>query len=269
MKPAVYDKLCRIVYDEAGISLGADRQELVTTRLGKRLRALRLPDESAYLDYLEQEPSELMGLIDVITTNFTSFNRGGEHFQIMSDYLSTLVEGGQRRLRLWSAAASTGVEAYSMLMALAERYPLDSLDVRVLGTDISTTALSSAIEGVYSEKQIEPVPVAARQRYFDRTRSDKGDFWTVSHELKSRCVFRIMNLAKPPFPLRGPLDIIFCRNVMIYFDNHVRQVLVSELERLLRPGGILFIGHSETLTGLRTGFTVAGAACYRKPEGGM
>lgn len=268
MKAKVYDTFREIVYETSGISLGPDKQELVAARVGKRLRHLALGSEEEYLDLLRRDPDEIVGLLDVISTNFTGFFRGQDHFDLAAARFGEWVAGGQQRFRIWSAASSTGVEAYSLLMALDQVKSLERLDVRILATDISTRALAQAQAACYPEKVIGPVPPELRRRYFDESKVEGETRWTVKAALRERVVCKRLNLSRPPFPMSGPLDLVFCRNVMIYFDHPVRQRLIAEIERLVRPGGLLFVGHSETLTGIATSFVGLQAAAYVLPGGG-
>ncbi len=242
-----------IIYHQAGIHLTERKRALVTARLSKRLRFLGFSDYGKYLDYVisDQSGTELAELIDAIATNVTSFFREREHFCLMDSFYRAWYDEGQRRFRLWSAACSTGEEPYSMAITLQESGRLQGADVKILATDISSKVMRIAKEGVYSAGKLETVSQPVLNAYFRKTGTKKDvEEYQVQQVLKDMILYRRLNLAAPPFKLKGPLDMIFCRNVMIYFERRTRCRLVEEFGRLLRPGGYLFVGHAESLTGL-------------------
>lgn len=271
MNQALFQRFADLAYQRAGIALHEGKQTLVEARVGKRLRALDLPDAASYLDFLEADRSgdELVQFLDVITTNFTSFYREPDHFEVLDKALRRCVEQGAGRIRLWSAASSTGEEPYSIALTLLGATEHARVDARILATDLSTRALARAAEGIYSDKALNTVPPGLRERHFSPAgRNRQGDAqFQISSEIKRLLLFKRLNLATPPFPMPGPLDAVFCRNVMIYFDRPVRQRLVAAIEGLLKPGGLLFIGHTETLTGLSTGLRTVRPSIYQKPGG--
>jgi len=270
MEAQVFEELCGIARQRAGIALKAGKEALVEARIGKRLRALGLPDEKAYLKHLQQDSSgdELICFLDAISTNYTSFLREHDHFDQLTAWAKSDAVRSRSRLRIWCAAAATGEEPYTIAITLSEALERHDVDFKILATDISTKALHTAIAGCYPKRTIEPLPHALRNRYLLPIAGAGAEpTYEVCSAVKERIVFRRLNLSTPPFPMQGPLDVVFCRNVMIYFDQRTRQGLVSEIERLLRPGGILFTGHSETLTGIRTGLTVIKPSVYHKFHG--
>jgi chemotaxis protein methyltransferase CheR len=237
--------------------------------VSKRLRALSLAGEEAYLDYLQNDTSgaELMCFLDAISTNYTSFMRERDHFDMLAQWVGQDLILTRSRLRLWCAAASSGEEPYSIAITMLDALDGRDLDFRILATDISTKVLTAAVAGRYPEKAVEPLSRAQRARYLQKIGSEvTGAEYEVRPGVKERIVFRRLNLSRLPFPMKGPLDVVFCRNVMIYFDRPTRQALVTEIDRLLAPGGILFIGHSETLAGIRTVLKAVRPSVYRKPE---
>lgn len=265
MNPTAYEKLRRIVYDQSGITLKDGKTSMVAARISQRIRALNLEDELAYVEYVEQSlDQEIVQLLDVISTNVTSFFRENHHFDFVRQQMQQWLSQGQNRFRFWSAASSTGEEPYSLAMTLQDvisesgRKP----DVKILATDISTRVLAHAERGEYSETQVEPVSAKLRSRYLGR--AEQPGRYRVSPSLRQMIVFRRMNLSQPPFPMRGPMDIIFCRNVMIYFDQKVRDGLLKEFHRLLRPDGYLIVGHAESLTQTKVEFSRVGSSVYRK-----
>ena len=270
MSPALFQAFRQLAYDQAGIALRESKRELVSARIAKRLRALELTDPEQYLARLRDDATgeELIHFLDAISTNFTSFFREPDHFETLRDEVERLEQRGQTRFRIWCAASSTGEEPYTLAMTLAEALDADAIDWRLLATDISVRALELASTGTYAESRLDDVPQALCRRYFTRVPgATSGEpQLRVVPSLREHIVFKRLNLALPPFALKGPLDAVFCRNVMIYFDAPVRQRLVAEFERLVRPGGLVIVGHSETLNGLDTGLEVVRPSVYRKPE---
>lgn len=265
MEPRVFRKFCAIAHQKAGIHLKPGKEALVSARVAKRLRVLHLPNEQAYLEYLENDESgeELISFLDVISTNFTSFMREREHFHSLIEYVTENTPCSGSQFKLWCAAASSGEEPYTIAVTLSDVLPNGSSGFRLLATDISTNVLGKAIEGVYRKEAVEPLTAEQRRKYFIK---QADNTYQVIPELKEPIVFRRLNLSTPPFPMNGPLDIVFCRNVMIYFDHKTRQALISEIERLLTPGGVLYTGHSETLAGIDTGLKMLKPSIYRKPK---
>jgi len=268
MTHSVFDALRRLAYDEAGIAIRENKQTLVSARIAKRMRECGISTEREYLAFLEGDKSgqEMVRFLDAISTNFTSFFREPDHFQLFEEEIRRLVEKGSKTLRIWCAAAATGEEPYSLAITLAEAVHGTGADWRLLASDFSVSALRTAAEGVYPTSRLAQVPPGLRARYFAEQSASAGEEAQsrVANDLRGRVLFKRVNLATPPFPMRGDLDVVFCRNVMIYFDNAVRQRLVGEIERLLRPGGLLVVAHSETLNGIRSGLRTVQPSVYRK-----
>lgn len=264
IKKATFDRIRDIVYDSAGIALSDRKEALVAARVSKRMRVLGLPDYETYLTFLEDNPTEMVGLLDTISTNVTSFFREPHHFEFIADELERWYGDGQRRFRFWSAACSTGEEPYSLAMVVRETLPFDDVDARILASDISTQVLDACRAGEYGPRHIDPVPQDLRNRWFTENTLNKQKSWTVSADLQRMIVFRRLNLSTPPFPMTGPLDAVFCRNVMIYFDDPVRMRLLEEILKLLKPGGYLVVGHAESLAGMISEFKYVRPSVYRK-----
>lgn len=268
----MHDKLFQafrdLAYGEAGILLSPSKESLVSSRIQKRVRDLGLAGEAEYLAHLQADQSgqELIRFLDAISTNFTSFFREPEHFQVLAEEARALLEQGKKPIRLWCAAAATGEEPYSLAITLAEVLG-ESWDFRILATDISVKALETASDGRYPLSRLAQVPRGLRDKYFvkDSGPNQEEPVYRVSPALRSRIVFKRLNLAAPPFPLNGELDVVFCRNVMIYFDRTVRQRLVQEVERLLKPNGLFVVAHAETLSGVHSGFLAKKPSIYRRP----
>lgn len=264
MEAETFDRLREIVYDTSGISLGPKKEALVSARVGKRMRVLGITDFTDYLKYLDKHGDEVVGLLDAVSTNVTSFFRESHHFEYVAEEAANAYEAGQRRFRYWSAACSTGEEPYSLAMVLRETLPYPDLDLRILATDICTDAIAKCEDATYEARKVEPVPQDLRDRWFKPARRDGEPAFQVKHELRKLLVVRRMNLSQPPLPMKGPLDAVFCRNVMIYFDDAVRLRLLEEINRLLRPGGLLYVGHAESLAGMISDFKFVRPSIYRK-----
>ncbi|HVO19346.1 MAG TPA: protein-glutamate O-methyltransferase CheR [Anaeromyxobacter sp.] len=266
MEQDTFQQFQQLAYQKAGIFLRPGKAALVQARLAKRLRELGLATERDYLDHLKADGGdELVLFLDAISTNFTKFFREPDHFEALARDVEVLLSSGQARFRIWCAGCSSGEEPYTVAMVLEPL--LQARDWKVLATDISTRVLSRAAEGVYSEEEVEPIPAALRQRFLEPMGEEQGAArYAMARRLRERITFHRLNLANRPYPMKGPLDAVFCRNVMIYFDRPMRAGLVGEIERLLRPGAHLFIGHSETLNGIDTRLRSERPSVYRLPE---
>ncbi len=263
MEKETFQAFQEIAYARAGIFLRPGKAALVQARLARRLRELGLASEREYLDRLRADAGEeLVLFLDAISTNFTKFFREPDHFDTLRDHLGALRAAGQRRFRIWCAGCSSGEEPYTAAMVLDP--VLEGSDWRILATDLSTRVLAHAADGVYGADEVEPIEPALRARYL--VPAGDGAKLRVSPRLRERIVFRRLNLAERPYPMTGPLDAVFCRNVMIYFDRKMREGLVGEIARLLRPGAPLFVGHSETLNGIPSHLRSERPSVYRSPE---
>jgi len=266
METSTFRRFCSIAYEKAGITLGDSKEALVEARVGKRMRALGVANEKDYLALLEKDPSgeEIVQFLDVISTNHTSFFREPDHFEFLRSVLCDWRREGMRRLRVWSAASSTGEEPYTIAFTIADALEGADVDWRILASDISTKVLAKAEVGTFADAKLTGLARGELNRFFERG-PDK-DERTVRPALRAKIAFRRLNLVTPPYPMRGPFDIIFCRNVMIYFDQLVRQRVISGMERLLRPGGYLLIGHAEALSGVRTGLRMIRPSVFLQSE---
>jgi len=266
MNKATFNNFIQIIYERSGITLKEGKEALVSARVGKRMRELNIDNHRSYLDYLMQDDSngEIVHLIDVISTNVTSFFREAEHFDFLGKFVSNWFSQGQRRFRFWSGACSSGEEPYSMAITLHEIMKDRDVEMRILATDISTRILKKAMEGIYSVKKLKTIPENQIKRYFNRHSDNHDVTYSAKTSLREMIVFSRLNLSNPPFPMHGPFDIIFCRNVMIYFDNRIRKNLIDEIYRLLRPGGYLIVGSSESLAGKIGDFKLVKPSIYLK-----
>mgnify|MGYP000329507475 CR=1 FL=1 len=260
-----FTQFADLIYEKAGIYLSSQKQALVSSRLGKRMRKLGLNDYRAYYKHIrdDETDTELVHLLDAISTNVTQFYREPRHFDLFRDLLNRWEKEGQRRFRFWSAGCSSGEEPYTI--AITARKTLQSVqDTKILATDISSTILEQARRGEYEPKRIEQVPDSVLRAFFRKYTKGGNTVYQITEDISSMITFARLNLATPPFPMQGPLDVVFCRNVMIYFDNEVRRRLLNEIYRLLKPGGYLMVGHSESLSGILSEFKVVEPAVYRK-----
>ncbi len=255
------------IYEKTGIVLKDHKKNMVYSRLSRRLRELGVPTFSSYCDLLKspEGAGEVGYLINAITTNLTKFFRESHHFEHLADVfvpeMTHLFKArGSNRLRIWSAGCSSGEEPYSIAMTLAQAMPsLKTYDVKILATDLDTSMVAKGKAGLYSSEAIENVSGGLRTRFF--TRASGGSQFQASDDMKSLIVFKQLNLLGQ-WPMSGPFDAIFCRNVMIYFDEATKAKLIARFGKLLRPGGWLYIGHSETLLDTQSKFQLHGRTTY-------
>jgi chemotaxis protein methyltransferase CheR len=258
-----------LIYERCGIVLSNEKQALLSSRIQKRLRAKGLASEKQYLEIIEIDASgeELIQLIDAISTNTTYFWREAEHFALFERILNDWKAEGKTHYRIWCAASSYGQEPYTLAMKVHQVLGASQFDARILATDISTKALKRASDGVYADEDIKKLPTQLRDKYFKQTESDDDalfSHWAVNKTVRELVLFKRLNLIEFPYPLKGPLDVIFCRNVMIYFDLSTRQKIIDEMTRLLAPGGFLFLSLSESLLGIVHSLERAGLSIFRK-----
>ncbi len=261
-----FKKIAELVYAKAGILLGPNKEALVQARVGKRMRQLGLTSFRDYARHVEVDDSgeEVTLLLDAIATNVTHFFREEKHFARLTQLLKQWAEEGQTRFRIWSAASSSGEEPYSIAMTVCNTLG-DTSDAKILATDISTKILAEAKRGLYDERDIQALPKGFASRFFRKQKTPTGVQYEVADTLRRMVTFARMNLSTPPFPMKGPFDVIFCRNVMIYFDNTVRKRLLDNCYSLLKPGGYLMVGHAESLSGMLSSFRSVEPAVYIRP----
>ncbi len=266
MNAATFQFFRDFVYRHTGIAISEDKEALVSSRVQRRIRHLALENEEAYAAHLrsDQDSKELEFLIDSVVINFTDFYREREHFELLEAEVQKAVQSGKTVLRVWSAAASTGEEAYSMALSILKAKGTAPLDVKILGTDISLQALGKAVEGSYPVSKITSVPDSLKNIFFQKETPKGIPCLKADDRLKAMIHFHRLNLARPPYPMKGPLDFIFLRNVMIYLDVPVRQGILSEVERLLKAGGHLLIGHTENLLGIRHSLKMISPSVFQK-----
>jgi chemotaxis protein methyltransferase CheR len=250
-----FARLAEYIYSQSGIKMPASKKTMLEGRLRRRQRATGADTLDQYCDYLfadDNLPVEGLHLINAVTTNKTDFFREPGHFDFMVDHaLPALAAGGVRRIRAWSAACSTGPEPYTIAMVLddyAERVP--GMSYGILATDLDTEVLESARAGIYPVDLVDPVPAALRRKYVMMSNDPRRRVARIAPQLRSAIGFARLNLMDDRYPVGEPMHLIFCRNVLIYFDKPTQRKVVSQLVELLAPDGYLFLGHSESITGL-------------------
>lgn len=261
-----YDFICGLVYERSRIDLGRDKQTLVSSRLNRRLRQLHLQDYSQYCQLLRSADGEeeLPYLLDRISTNHTNFFREIKHFEFLRH--SVLSRRAEKVFRVWSAACSSGEEPYSLAIWLAEHLaPAGSGRWQIEASDISTQVLELARQGIYEGGRLDSVSEEWLRRYFQRGLRDWEGRFRVKADLRARVRFHHLNLLQRDYPFAEPFQVIFCRNVMIYFDRPTQEELVARLAEMITPGGYLMVGHSESLSGVKHSLRLVQPAIYLKP----
>jgi chemotaxis protein methyltransferase CheR len=265
-----FSRLCRLIYDRAGIALGPDKRIMVESRIKRRLHALGMDSYGRYCDFLFDPRSmreELEHLFNVVTTNKTDFFREPRHFdflerQALPEFV-TRQDG--RPFTLWSAGCSSGEEPYTMAMVLSEFAATHAgFHFRILATDLSTNVLERAQRAVYTTETVAPIAPMLRQKYLLRSRDRSRNEVRITPELRQTIEFRRLNFMDDNYGLSEPVDGIFCRNVLIYFDRATQEAILGKLCRHLSPGGYLFVGHSETLHEMRLPVEPVAPALYRR-----
>jgi len=268
-----FNAISVLVRENFGINLTEKKRMLVKGRLNKRLHQMGHTNFQSYYDWIIQDPTGmgLLELVDKISTNHTMFFREAHHFlfleqEVLPGIAERMKRTGSRDLRVWCAGCSSGEEAYTIAMVLAENLGADFFTAGppILATDISLTVLETAIAGIYPPDRVEIVSRPLLEKYFETT--DDGQY-AVKDTLKKLVTFRRLNLMREHYPFKGRFDFIFCRNVMIYFDQTTKERLVMKMGRVLQDGGYIFIGHSETLGRKNTEFAYLQPAVYIKKAG--
>jgi len=271
-----FNRLSEFIHAECGIKMPPSKKIMLESRLQKRLRKLELKSYSEYCEYLFSPmgiENEIIHMIDVVTTNKTDFFREPSHFDyLVQKALPELIAkhgaGVRRKLMVWSAGCSTGEEPYTLAMVLSEFAEMAkglNFNYLILATDISTKVLEKAKFGVYKSDRAEPVPMDIRKKYLLRSRDKAKGLVKIIPELRGVVKFRRLNFLEGDFSMREPMDIIFCRNVIIYFDRLTQEKLLNRFCQHLSPGGYVFLGHSETIHGIDVPLAQVAPTVYRKP----
>lgn len=270
-----FQRLSRFIYDELGIKMPESKRTMLTGRLSKRLRALSLADFSDYCDFFfspQGQEWEMVHLVNAVTTNKTDFFREPAHFNfLIQSVLPALIQkrkgSTERLIRIWSAGCSTGEEPYTLAMVLSdfkERPESAGFRFDILATDISSRVLDIAKSAIYPEDRIAPIPPLTRKKYLLKSRDSNDPKVRIVPDLRSMVRFGRLNFMDAEFGIRERMDIIFCRNVIIYFDRQTQEALVGKFCRHLIPGGFLFLGHSESLHGLDLPLQQVAPTVYRR-----
>jgi chemotaxis protein methyltransferase CheR len=262
--------VCEYAYDVAGIVLGESKKEMVYRRLTRIVKDKKLRSFTEYCEILRINPeTEKDYFINAITTNLTSFYRESHHFDFLAKKeFPKLLEKNkhEKRVRLWSSACSTGEEPYSLAITAFESFTrvLSTWDVKILATDIDSNVLAQAKSGIYDKRRIEDLPAEVKNKYFKRGSGDNLNKVKVTNNVQSLITFKQLNLLHE-WPMKGMFDVIFCRNVIIYFDKPTQQDLFERYYHALKPGAILLLGHSENLGAYQQYFENIGRTIFRKP----
>ncbi len=270
LKDSDFGKISRLVYELCGINLHEGKKELVKARLGKRLREGNYKSFTDYCHYVttEEGKDELIAMIDSISTNLTSFYREESHFARLQVIVSSLLEkadshGSIPKFNIWSAGCSTGEEPYTIAITIKEAAQSRPLDIRILATDISTKVLKIAHSAIYPAERVKKINSSLLAKYFQIGTGRSEGYYKVKKNLRDLIVFQRFNLMEK-FPFEANFDIIFCRNVMIYFDKYTQTQLVNKYYESLKKDGYFFVGHSESLTGLKHPFKYIEPSVYQK-----
>jgi chemotaxis protein methyltransferase CheR len=261
-----FEILRSIVYRETGIRLTDLKKSLLQSRLLRRLRALGLVSYSEYTDYIRDNyDSEIMDFINAVTTNKTEFFRENQHFVFMKEVALPELEKKERKhIRIWSAGCSTGEEPYSIAIILNEYFQSNIPDVKILATDIDTQVLEKGLQGIYTQEQLADMDRSYKIQYFEPVLIDGKQKFRVKDKLKDLIVFKRLNFLDEAYPMKGKFEIIFCRNVVIYFDKPTQKKLFQRFYHYLSDDGYLCVGHSENLSGISESFQHIGRTVYRK-----
>lgn len=248
MSDTEFQKFRKVIYEQIGINLLPHKKIMLQGRIRKRLKKLEVENFSEYYDIIQNNKSELIEMFNVVSTNKTEFFRENHHFdflkEVLPDIINTNNKNGEKKLSIWCTASSTGEEPYSIAMTLSKYPILKNWKTRIIASDISTNVLQKAVAGVYSDEVIAKVPLEFIKKYFKKIDTEH---YVVSDELKEMIKFKRINLISEEYPFKGEFEIIFCRNVMIYFDRKTQIEIVENFMRYLKKGGYLILGSSESL----------------------
>lgn len=272
MSDTVFCRLGHFIQTKYGIKMPPSKKSLLEARLQKRLRSLRMNTFEDYCEYVfsPQGVDEIIHMIDVVTTNKTDFFREPHHFDyLVKVALPELIRlrkvGIRKRFFVWSAGCASGEEPYTLAMVLSDfAEKNDGFRFSILATDVSKQALTKAKLGIYKEDKVEPIPIRLRKKYLLKSKDKNKGLIRIVPELRELVHFRWLNFMEKHFGIHEPVDIIFCRNVIIYFNKNTQQKLLNEFYRYLSPNGYIFMGHSETLNGLNVPLMPIAPTIYRK-----
>lgn len=259
---ADFDHVQKLIYQRAGISLHDGKHAMVYSRLSRRLRETGYQSFREYLKWLEStDGPEWQEFVNALTTNLTSFFREGHHFQILADYLKSIQSSGP--CKIWCSAASTGEEPYSIVITALEALGPSS-NFSLVASDIDSKVLHTASQGVYKSDALKGLDQARLQRFFMRGKAANSGMAKVKPEVRSKVDFIMVNLIRNDWPFRDPFDVVFCRNVMIYFDASTQRQVLERIHKVMKPGGLLFVGHAENFSDSRDLFALKGKTVYER-----
>lgn len=267
---ADFERVRGLIYQRAGISLADSKQEMVYSRLARRLRAAGIESFARYLDELEagRMPQEWESFTNALTTNLTSFFREAHHFPLLAEHaLKARRQQPGTPLTIWCSASSTGEEPYSIAMTLCEAFDTLTPPVQIVATDIDTNVLATAAAGVYPIERLDKLELDRKRRFFLKGKGAQQGLVRVRPELRSLITFRQLNLLADGWDLRGQFDAIFCRNVMIYFDKATQRKILSRFVPLMKPDALLFAGHSENFLYVSDSLRLRGKTVYELSHG--
>ncbi|QLG88089.1 chemotaxis protein CheR [Chitinibacter bivalviorum] len=258
---ADFTRVVDLIYQRAGIRLNESKEQMVYSRLARRLRALQIDTFGGYLRYLEQHPdsAEWQQFTNALTTNLTSFFREAHHFDILA---AQMQDSNARPFRIWCSASSTGEEPYSLAMTAFEAYQSANPPVEIIASDLDTHVLETAMQGIYALEKLEKMSLERKRGFFLKGKDERAGKVRVKKAVRDLLEFRQINLLDQRWPLDGLFDAIFCRNVMIYFDQPTQRVILEKMGRLLKPNGLLYVGHSENLHFMSEWFQSCGKTTY-------
>ncbi len=261
-----FDRIRKLAFEYCGLDIEAGKEELVASRLGKLMRKLSITSYGAYYDFVVADATSqaLVNMIDVLTTNHTSFFREQQHFDFLASTILPALRG-RSQIDIWSAACSSGEEPYSIAFAVREYFSGARPNVKLLATDISTRILDTARKATYDAQRLKGIPRPLLQRYFLRGQGEAVDLYRVKSDIRTMITFQRLNLTEPFDQVTTNFPLILCRNVMIYFNPETQQQLVERFYQQLEPGGYFFIGHSESLNRIAHRFEYICPAIYKKP----
>ena len=260
-----FKHICKLIYERAGIHLTPSKKDMVYSRLTRRLRANNISTFSDYLDIVETNSGpEREAFVNALTTNVTAFYREAHHFEILAQHIKDLPK--QRFINIWCNAASTGQEPYTIAMTMMDLFDGVTPPVHIIATDIDTNALQKASAGVYTMEDAKNLPKDLLERHFLKGRADKTGSIKIRQELRDMVSFAPLNLLDAKWPIKGPFDAVFCRNVMIYFDKATQNNILRRFIPMMQRDALMFAGHSESLQGLNDVFQLRGKTVYNLTE---
>jgi len=264
--PKDFERVRVLIHRKAGIALAESKQQMVYSRLARRLRAVGIPSFSQYLDGLEtgNDEAEWQAFTNALTTNLTSFFREAHHFPLLAEHLKTAKEP----IEIWCSASSTGEEPYSIAMTACEVFNTLTPPVRIIATDIDTNVLAAGANGVYGMDRLDKLAPERMRRFFQKGRGAQEGLVRVRPELRKLITFQRLNLLADNWALKGPFDAIFCRNVMIYFDKPTQSRILARFAPLMKQDGLLFAGHSENFLYVSDAFRLRGKTVYELQKSG-